>query len=85
MQLGLWTHTLGLVCTQAEGIREGISIFYLSISLSPTNAHVFKIGTLVFQVVTLAKRQQYSPLLGFCCGFNKAFGFFFNDYTVLLP
>jgi hypothetical protein len=43
---------------------------------------VFKIGTLVFQVVTLAKRQQESPLLEFCYGFNKTFeGFFFflND------
>jgi hypothetical protein len=42
-------------------------------SLSTTNAHVFNIGTLVFQVITLAKRQQDSPLLGFCYGFNKAF------------
>jgi hypothetical protein len=49
----------------------------LSFSLPPTNAHVFKIGNLVFQVITLGKSQQDSPLLGFCYGFNKAFGFFF--------
>jgi hypothetical protein len=51
---------------------------------------VFKIGTLVFQVVTLAKRQQDSPLLGFCYRLNKAFEvfcccFFFYDYKGLLP
>jgi hypothetical protein len=65
------------MCAQAEGIREGISIFCLSFSLPPTSAHVFKIGTLVFQVITLAKRQQDSPLLSFWYGFNKAFGVFF--------
>jgi hypothetical protein len=73
--LGLWNHALGLMCTQIGGTREGISISCLSFSLSPTNAHVFKIGTLVFQVVTLAKRQQDSCLFGFCYGFNKAFVF----------
>jgi hypothetical protein len=50
--LGFWTHALSLMCTQAGGIREGISIFCLSFSLPPTNAHVFKICTLVFQVIT---------------------------------
>jgi hypothetical protein len=74
MKLGLWTHSL--MCTQAGGTREGISIFYLSFSLSPTNAHVFKIETLVFHVITLAKRQQDSSLLRFCYGFNKALGVF---------
>jgi hypothetical protein len=68
------------MCAQAGGTREGISISCLSFSLSPTNAHVFKIGTLglhsrftlVFQV---AKRQHDSPFLGFCYGFNKAVRF----------
>jgi hypothetical protein len=72
----LGTHALCLMCTQAGGTREGISISCLSFSLSPTNAHVFKIGTLVFHVI-LAKRQQDSPLLGFCYEFNKAFGVLF--------
>jgi hypothetical protein len=76
---GLWTHALSLMCTQAGGTREGILIFCLSFSLPPRSAHVFKTGILVFQVITLAKRQQDSPLLGFCYGFNKAFGFF-KDY-----
>jgi hypothetical protein len=62
------------MCAQAGGTREGISIFCLSISLPPTNAHAFKIGTLGFQDVTLAKRQQDSLLFEFSYGFNKAFG-----------
>jgi hypothetical protein len=64
------------MCTQVRGTGDIISISCLSFSLFPTNAHVFKIGTLVFQVAALAKRQQDSPVLRFCCGFNKAFGFF---------
>jgi hypothetical protein len=53
---------------------------------SPPNAHVFKIGTLVFQVAALAKRQQDSPLLRFCYGFNKAFGFLvFNIIKDFFP
>jgi hypothetical protein len=39
--------------------------------------YLLQIGILVFQYVTSAKRQQDSPLFGFCYGFNKAFGFFF--------
>jgi hypothetical protein len=78
------------MCAQAGGNTEGTSIFCLNFSLSPTNANVFKIGTLIFQVITLAKRQQNSPLLGFCYGFSKAFFLllsvcFFNEYKGLLP
>jgi hypothetical protein len=62
----------------AGGTREGIPIFCLSFSLPPTNTHAFKIGTLVFQIITLAKRQKDSPLLGFCYEFNKTFGFFYD-------
>jgi hypothetical protein len=57
MRSELGTQALHLMCTQAGGAREGIFISCLSFSSSPTNAHVFKLGTLVFQVVILAKRQ----------------------------
>jgi hypothetical protein len=58
------------MCAQAAETREGISIFCVSFSLSPTNEHLFKTGTLAFQLVILAERQQDSSLLGFCYGFN---------------
>jgi hypothetical protein len=62
------------VCS-AGGSREAISISCLSFSLSPTNAHVFKMGILVFQVVTLAKRQQGTPFLGSIMDSTRHWGF----------
>jgi hypothetical protein len=58
--------------------ERGISISCLSFSSSPTNAHVFKIGTIVFQVVTLAKRQQDSPFLGSDMNSIRHLGFFYE-------
>jgi hypothetical protein len=74
---GLWTHALGLMCAQVGGTRKGISISCPSFSLSPTNAHVFKIEMLVFQIVTLAKRQQDIPFLGSVIDSIRHLGFFF--------
>jgi hypothetical protein len=71
------------MCAQAGGTREGISISCLSFSLSPTNAHVFKIRISVFQIVMLAKRQQDSPLLGSVMDSIRLF--FYYYYKGLLP
>jgi hypothetical protein len=79
MRSGLWTHALSLICTQAGGTREGISIFCLSVSLLPINAHVLKIGTSVL----LLKGNKTAPFLG---SVTDSIGhFFFNDYKGLLP
>jgi phosphatidylserine decarboxylase len=53
-----------------EGPKKKNSFFCLNFYLSPTNAHIFKIGISIFQVIALTKRQK--NLLGFCYGFKKA-------------
>jgi hypothetical protein len=71
-------------CAQKlEGPERKFQFFCLSFSLPSTSSHVFKIGTLVFQVITLAKRQHDIPLLVLCSGLNKSF--FFYDYKCSFP
>jgi hypothetical protein len=79
----LWTHPLSEI-TQAGGTREEISIFCLSFSLFLTNVHVYKVGTLVSQIITLAQRQQDSPFLGSVMDSIMHLGFF-NNYKGIHP
>jgi hypothetical protein len=71
----LHSHALSLTCTQAGQTKKGISILYLSFSLSPTKPLVFKIEISVFQAVALVKKQR-TAFLGSATGTIKHSGFF---------
>jgi hypothetical protein len=73
------------MCIQVGGTRGVISISCQSFSFPPTSAHVFKIRTLVFKVVTLAKKEKGNHLLGFCYTLHETFGVCFYDYKGLIP